>query len=141
MKRIIIVLLLMFSTSVFYGQSLLKDGVKFIPHSGGLFIGFEQNGKIGFAFNSSDLRVLIEPKFDNIYVENWYISDSMILVAINGKWGAVDSSLDTPISKQPIIPCIYDSMEPFRNGKSKVVKNGRIFYIDIHGNEIKNEKK
>lgn len=141
MKRLIISLFLLFIATISYSQSLLKDGIRFIPHSGGLFIGFEQNNKIGFALNSSELEVIIEPKFDDIYVEDWDESDRMILVAINGKWGAVDCSLNTSINKQPIIPCIYESMTPFRNGISKVLKNGRSYFIDKHGNEVKNGKK
>lgn len=138
MKRVIILSLLFLASISLYSQSLLKEGYRLIPHKGGPFIGYKQNGKIGFAHNSSFLNKLIEPMFDDIYVENWNKSDGMILVAINGKWGAVDSTLETPIDKQPIIPCIYDTMKPFRKGKSKVVRNGRTFFIDTRGNEIKN---
>lgn len=48
----------------------------------------------------------------------------------NGKYGYVDSS------GQEKIPCIYDNVDIFNNGKLKVTLNGREFYIDANGNEI-----
>lgn len=108
---------------------------------GDFLLGLNKIIKLVFALNSSELEVIIEPKFDDLYMEDWDESDRMILVAINGKWGAVDCSLNTPIDKQPIIPCVYESMTPFRNGVSKVLKNGRSYFIDKHGNEVKNGKK
>ena len=100
-------------------------------------IGFVYNWKIGFISNSSDCYILIEPKFDDMYNENFYQSNNMILVSLNGKWGAVDSSGETPYSKQPIIPCEYSKMTPFRNGKSQVVKNGRTYTINTKGEIIR----
>lgn len=50
--------------------------------------------------------------------------------------GAIDSSGETPYSKQPIIPCKYDKMTPFRNGKSQVEKNGRTYIINTKGETI-----
>lgn len=141
MKKIIVFLFLLFSAITSWSQSILKDNYEIIPHEGGNFIGYKENGKIGFVLNCSDLIIMIKPKFDNIYVEDWDKTRGMILVEIDGKWGAVDSSYNTPLKKQPIIPCIYDSMTPFRNDISKVTKNGRTFYINRYGEEVKNAKK
>ena len=71
-----------------------------------------------------------------MYNENFYQSNNMILVSLNGKWGAIDSSGETPYSKQPIIPCKYDKMTSFRNGKSQVEKNGRTYIINTKGETI-----
>jgi hypothetical protein len=48
-----------------------------------------------------------------------------------GKTGFID------ITGQETIPCIYDRVENFQNGKARVTLNGRTFYIDKNGNEIK----
>lgn len=51
--------------------------------------------------------------------------------------GAINSDRNSEIwSKQPLVKCIYDSMTPYRNGRSKVTKNNETFYIDTRGNRI-----
>lgn len=141
MKKFLVVLFILFSTITSWSQSILKEGYEIIPHEGGNFIGYVENGKIGFVLNCSDLIVMIKPKFDDIYVENWDKTRGMIRVVINGKWGAVDSSYNTPLSKQPIVPCIYDSMTSFKDDISQVTKDGRTFYINRLGEEVKNPQK
>lgn len=48
----------------------------------------------------------------------------------NGKYGYIDST------GQEKIPCIYDKVDIFNNGKLKVKEREREFYIDTNGNEI-----
>ena len=135
MKQILIIItlsLLSFFSNA-QSRSILKDGIEIIPSEGGKLIAFIENNKIGFVLNRSDYVVMIEPKFDDLYNENFYLSDYMAIVAINGKWGAVNTSLSTDVKKEPSIPCIYDSMTPFRNGKSRVSRNGKTFYINTKG--------
>ena len=136
MKKVLPLIVFVLMTFMSSAQSILKEGYKLIPSKGGNMIGFVYNGKIGFISNSSDCYILIEPKFDDLYNENFYLSDYMAIVAINGKWGAVNTSLSTDVKKEPSIPCIYDSMTPFRNGKSRVPKNGKTFYINTKGEII-----
>ena len=137
MKKVLPLIVFVLMTFMSSAQSILKEGYKLIPSKGGNMIGFVYNGKIGFISNSSDCYILIEPKFDDMYNENFYQSNNMILVSLNGKWGAIDSSGETPYSKQPIIPCEYSKMTPFRNGKSQVVKNGRTYTINTKGEIIR----
>ena len=117
-------------------KSILKDGITILPSEGGRLIAFVQNNKIGFVLNSSDYIIMIEPMFDDIYNENFLVSNDMAIVSQNGKWGAVNTSLRTDLKKEPSIPCIYDTMTPFRNGKSKVTKSGKTFYINTKGEII-----
>ena len=119
------------------GQSILKDGITIIPPSGQTLIAFNYGGKYGFIFNDSSAEVVIEPKFDDIYVEDWNLSNKMILVKKDGKWGAINSDRGSAIwSKQPVVKCIYDKMEPYRNGKSKVTQGNKTFFIDTMGHRI-----
>lgn len=136
MKRISLIITTFLLSLCINAQSILKEGYQLIPTYGGNLIGFKYNGKIGFISNSSDCFIMIDPQFDDIYVENYNLSDNMILVSINGKWGAIDGSFETPLSLQPIIPCKYDKIEPFRNGKAKVILKGKTFYINKKGEKL-----
>jgi hypothetical protein len=139
MKKIVSLFVVFLLSCVLFAQntkSILKDGVKIIPSEGGRLVAFIQNDKIGFVLNSSDYIIMIEPKFDDIYNENFLDSNEMAIVSLDGKFGAVNTSLKTNLKNEPSIPCIYDSMTPFRNGKSKVTRNGLTFYINTRGEII-----
>ena len=106
-----------------------------IPSEGGRLIGFAESatGKIGFAMNTSGLEIRHEAVFDNFYNENFWKS-KRIIVEKDGKWGAIGHELKN--MGQIVIPFIYDSMAPFKDGMSFVSMNGENFYIDLNGNRI-----
>lgn len=114
------------------GDSILKDDISIIPSEGGYLIGFRDwnVGKVGFVFNSSDLPVFVEPVYDTFYNENFWKTDR-IIVEKDGKWGAISCVLGCLGDVK--VPFIYDSMEPFKDGKSWVSLDGESFYIDIDG--------
>ena len=99
------------------GESLLRDNVTIVPSFGGHCVAFIQEGKIGFALNSSNLMV--------------YRSNNLAIVKKNGKWGAYNCS-----TFEIDVPCIYDKLTPFRDGKSTAILNGETFTIDINGNRL-----
>lgn len=117
------------------GESLLKEGIMVIPSEGGRLIGFAESatGKIGFAMNTSGLEIRHEAVFDNFYNENFWKS-KRIIVEKDGKWGAIGHELKN--MGQIVIPFIYDSMTPFKDGISLVSRNGEKFHIDLDGNRI-----
>jgi hypothetical protein len=94
-------------------DSILKDGVKMIPHSRGYkLIGFldESTGMIGFLTNSSAMTVRIEPMFEDAF------NSGHMLMAVkqNGKWGVMDLGLRFKTGKnirEPIVPCKYKRVE------------------------------
>lgn len=139
MKKILLILALFLSVGAGYSlsqRSILKDGVTIIPPYGSKLIGFVENGKIGFVLNQSNMPVIIEPIYDDIYNDNHIKSDFMILVSIDGKWGAIDGSLHSDLKNGPAVEIKYDNMEPFRNGVSKVTYRGETFYINKKGDRI-----
>ena len=93
------------------------------------------NGKWGL--KNENGTIVIEPKYDDI------ASFSEGLVAVNigkqglfgsgGKWGFVNKKGKTAITTQ------FEGMfaPVFKNGKAKVKKDGREFYIDKKGKEVK----
>lgn len=113
------------------GESLLRDNVQIVPSCGGHCIAFIQNGKIGFALNSSNLMVVTPVEFDDAYNENFYESNDLAIVKKDGKWGAYNCS-----TFKVEVPCIYDKLTPFRNGKSTAILNGETFTIDTKGNRL-----
>lgn len=117
------------------GGSLLKEGIMVIPSEGGRLIGFidHATGKVGFAMNTSGLEIRYEAVFDNFYNENFWKSER-IIVEKDGKWGAIGHELKN--MGQIVIPFIYDSMTPFKDGISLVSLNGEKFYIDLNGNRV-----
>ena len=113
------------------GESLLRDNVTIVPSFGGHCVAFIQEGKIGFALNSSNLMVITPVQFDDVYNENFYRSNNLAIVKKNGKWGAYNCS-----TFEIDVPCIYDKLTPFRDGKSTAILNGETFTIDINGNRL-----
>ena len=114
------------------GESVLKEGIMVIPSEGGRLVGYMDLtvGKIGFVFSRSDLPVYVEPVYDDFYNENFWETDR-IIVKKDGKWGAISCELKSLGDVK--VPFIYDSMRPFKSGKSLVSLGGESFYIDIDG--------
>lgn len=113
------------------GESLLRENVQIVPSCGGHCIAFIQNGKIGFALNSSNLMVITPVQFEDVYNEDFYESNNLAIVKKDGKWGAYNCS-----TFEIDVPCIYDKLTPFRDGKSTAILNGETFTIDTKGNRL-----
>ena len=122
--------------------SIVADGIRVIPPCTNCIVTpFEYEGKIGFARNSSDMFVIIDPVYDDLYNDYQSLCDGMFSVKKNGKWGAVDSNNEYGgvSDTDRAVPCIYDTMSPWRknkNGKvfSQVTIGGKTFYIDRKNN-------
>jgi len=51
---------------------------------------------------------------------------------LKGKWGFINGS------GQEVVPLKYDRIvSDFNKGKAEVELNGRTFFIDVHGKEVK----
>ena len=117
------------------GDSILKDGIAIIPSEGGYLIGFRDYNanKIGFVFSRSDLPVFQEAIYDDFYNENFWKTERMI-VKKDGKWGALGTELGS--LGNVMVPFLYDTMTPFKDGRARVSLNGESFYIDVDGNRL-----
>ena len=120
------------------GSSILREGLEVIPPEGGRVVLFKMGGKIGVAFNRSDLFVLYEPQFEDAYNENFNKSGGMIILKRDGKWGALNTNDSRPGTgvADVSVPFIYDRLTPFRNGKSTATLNGKTFTIDTFGKRL-----
>lgn len=100
------------------------------------FAQIKQGNKKGFIDKTG--KEIVPCKYDNIrdFSEGmaavnvgYYIDDFFYE---KGSWGFID------YSGQLIIPLSYESiLEDFKNGKAKVIKGFKIFYIDKAGKEVK----
>lgn len=117
------------------GDSILKDGIAIIPSEGGYLIGFRDYNanKIGFVFSRSDLPVFQEAIYDDFYNENFWKTERMI-VKKDGKWGALGTELGS--LGNVMVPFLYDTMTPFKDGRARVSLSGESFYIDVDGNRL-----
>lgn len=88
MKRLYTIILSILLAIPCFSQSILKDGIKIVPPSGQTLIAFSQSGKYGFIHNDSSAEIVIPAIFDDVYVEDYRLSDGMILVQKDGKWGS-----------------------------------------------------
>jgi negative regulator of sigma E activity len=61
-----------------------------------------------------------------------YFSFWQLYVRLNYKWGYIDTT------GKEVISFKYDDAENFSKGFAKVKLEGREFYIDKYGNEVKN---
>ena len=87
----------------------------------------ELNGKWNYIDKTG--KFIASTMYDDI----WSFKD-LGPVKINGKWGFIDKA------GKMVIPAKYDNVPPqgkFTNGKVMVELNGREFYIDRNGNEVK----
>lgn len=85
-----------------------------------------KDGKYGFIDKNGN--VVISMKYDVVAL----FYEGLASVKVNGKWGFIDKT------DKLVIPAIYDYVwDDFKNGKARVELNGREFYIDKNGNEVK----
>lgn len=123
-----------------FGRTLFTiPSLMFIPPAGcGMIVFYDCETELfGFLLNSSDLQIMIEAEFEDVYNDVARECDYMFPVKKNGKWGYVDTNLSRSLLlEQPVIPCIYDRVEPFRNGKGRVTKGGETFYVNVAGEKI-----
>lgn len=119
------------------GESIIKDEYSIIPSEGGTVIGFVRlsDGKIGFVKNTSSYNVYIEPTYDDMYNEDFSVS-KRVLVERNGKWGALGTIRGEDAYIKETVPCIYDRLTQFKNGRSRATLNGKSFWIDLYGKRI-----
>ena len=119
------------------GSSILREGLEVIPPEGGQVVLFRMGGKIGVAFNRSDLFVLYEPQFEDAYNEDFSKSNGMVLLKRDGKWGALNTTARPGAGIADVtVPFVFDRLTPFRNGKSTATLNGKTFVIDTMGKKI-----
>ncbi|MCB0708408.1 MAG: WG repeat-containing protein [Chitinophagaceae bacterium] len=84
------------------------------------------NGKYGFKDESG--KIIIEPKYDLA----WDFSEGLAMVVLRKKYGFIDEK------GNEAIPLKYNYADfSFQNGKVQVQQNGRYFYIDKTGKEVK----
>ncbi len=62
--------------------------------------------------------------------KNYQFKESLTTAKIDGKWGCFD------LNGKEVIPCIYDNIDDFRNGRAKVKYNDKWGYINECGKEI-----
>lgn len=70
-------------------------------------------------------------KEEEIRKEYTYFSEGMLAVKKNNLYGYIDTT------GKLIIPAVFSVAGNFAQGKAKVKRSGREFYIDIKGNEIR----
>ena len=98
-----------------------------------------KNSKFGYTFEGG-AEVLIDYKFDFADWFSWGIArvniggkyNSESEMVEGGKWGFIVGTGDI------LIECIYDNAESFLNGKAKVKKDGKEFFINTNGKCIEN---
>ena len=73
---------------------------------------------------SGQMPICITGLFTNFYWETPQKTNNLVIVEKKGKWGAIDFIDTSDTNGVYGIPFIYDSMEPFRGGKSNAVLNG-----------------
>lgn len=87
-----------------------------------------KNNRLLVGVIDSKGKEFIPPIYENFF--NWFCSDGLAVVEINGKYGYINRKNET------IIPFIYDNASMFCVNKAEVQLNGRTFFIDKKGNEI-----
>ena len=131
--------------------ALTKEYEKFEDSSTGKY-GYKHNGRVvipakydrAYGFDEGLAMVELNGKWNYIDKTGKFIASTMYddiwsfkdlgPVKINGKWGFIDKA------GKMVIPAKYDDVPTqgeFTNGKVKVELNGREFYIDRNGNEVK----
>ena len=131
--------------------ALTKEYERFQDSSTGKY-GYKHNGRVvipakydrAYGFDEGLAMVELNGKWNYIDKTGKFIASTMYddiwsfkdlgPVKINGKWGFIDKA------GKMVIPAKYDDVPTqgeFTNGKVKVELNGREFYIDRNGNEVK----
>ena len=88
--------------------------------------GLELNG--GCNFMAKNGIEVSQCKYDYKYDYTTGLSDGLIRVVLNRKYGVIDET------GREVIPCKYDAISPFYKGLARVKLNGKQGYIDKHGN-------
>ena len=128
------------------GNFLMDFKYDYIGNFMGEIAPFELNKKFGFINKKGE--VIVEPIYDNIIeIYNLRVSipvnkgaeweevmedDYSYIERKGGKWGFINQE------GNEITPLVYDEVSKiFPDGKAKVTLDGRTFFIDQNGNEIK----
>jgi hypothetical protein len=83
-------------------------------------------GKWGLVdFSGKELTPI---KYDKMRI---YFKDGMLPVKLENKWGFINKL------GQEVIPFVYEKVDYFYDGKAQVEMDGRSFYIDKNGMEVK----
>ncbi|MGN0555175.1 MAG: WG repeat-containing protein, partial [Candidatus Fimenecus sp.] len=91
------------------------------------FSGNALNGRGGSTYVSRDGKRLTSLTFD--YTNSF--SEGLACVGIVGKgWGFIDESGEL------VIPPVYDQADDFKDGKAKVKRDGKYFFVDKTGREF-----
>ena len=119
-----------------YGDSVVKDGISIIfPPIGNRLIPYRDGTirKYGFLHRHTVPVIGIPAEFDDVYNSEY----KMVPVKKNGKWGAVDVSLEySDMDNQPIVPCIYTKVLPISDTAVEVtMSNGAKKIIDIRNGQ------
>ncbi len=95
-----------------------------------------KNKKFGYT-NDTETKTLIEHKYD--FADAFYQGIARVNIggkykksqrtASGGKWGYIIATGDK------IINCIYEEADNFSEGKAKVKKDGKVYYIDAAGKQ------
>lgn len=79
--------------------------------------------------------VIVPAQFDDAFVENFNNSDGIVILSLNGKWGAL--SFDSTGSYEIRVPFQYQSLTPFRNGKTTALTfENEPIVLDANGRRI-----
>lgn len=73
-------------------------------------------------------------RYSDEYDETQGMSEGMISVQLNEKWGFLDSNLNLNI------PIVFEKVSRFKNGTSEVVLDGKSYVINKNGENFANEK-
>ena len=114
------------------GENLTVNNVAVIvPPIGYRMLAFydKETEKIGFCSNSGSFQVLIPAEYDEALNGRY----KLMAVKKNGRWGAVELSLNNSLVKdQPVIPCEFTSITIISDTEAEVVRpNGGRSRISI----------
>lgn len=117
------------SPSIISVGNLYRDTISYKSDWRGIAMSVQKDGKWGFV--DSHGKEIIPCKYD--IVEN-YISknDSILPVGLNDKYGYVD------LSGNVVIPLNYEFAGKFSRGVAPIVKDGKLGFINTHGEIVIN---
>lgn len=108
-------------------RSILKDKYKIYPSSGDNYMfyrtSYDEEG-YGLVKSSGEMPICTPGLFSDFYWKNPKYTNNLVIAEKDGKWGAIDFVDNSNPDGVYGIPFIYDSMEPFDEGKSNATLNG-----------------
>ena len=142
MKKFLLSIVFLVASIAAWGQIRIADGPEYILKDGysllirpvdRKWLAYRaDNGKIGFVRNNSSPSVIFKPIYDDaVTATKDGAPTTLIAVKYNGKWGAIDTSFDAEIGKQPIIDFKYDMVRPLDNYRVEAVDRGHKWILDI----------